>query len=568
MAKERKTATPMLSWQYKQLLSFLGAIQAHASDWQCPCNQVDLGKDGKFNGEYCLGKHLMDLEFHCRETSLMDEPHKDLLEDMADEASEYLEKAKTIYCKGGTWPDLAQWSRNSRKKLEPIYYTCKLKLHDSEEAPLADTTTDKIDSQLFGIKLAAAEFGSACPEHSTEKSFTGIKKEIDKRSDTIENLVDKLMARPTSEKPCPPSAPCPQVTQTKQVTGPVNNTFAFGITTTERYVFQWKIIDAKDLIVSHDPFTFALNPKFTARLQPRKRERAAYQLQVRNIAGALNPDQLIVDTHTIDTGSPIIGDKDNLVECGNGRVIALLIAAKDFPDRITAYKKRLKELAPAYGLPVDDIDKMKVPVLVRRRLNPMTIEQRQAFAEECNGRATAAVSAIEKAKSYADKITPGMLNGLIVLENETIFQAIKAIRNKDFVISFLKAIPANDRGEFVDAKGEISQDGTRLIATAIFVNVFKGERGLAIATKFFESSDPDMLTVFSGITTYGNTLEEVTEKIKEMRKRFAKAKTEDVMLRNETAHGDVSSLDIPMSCGTIPVSPEIKEAIKNASEVG
>jgi hypothetical protein len=103
------------------------------------------------------------------------------------------------------------------------------------------------------------------------------------------------------------------------------------------------------------------------------------------------------------------------------------------------------------------------------------------------------VSAIEKAKSYADKITPGMLNGLIVLENETIFQAIKAIRNKDFVISFLKAIPPNDRGEFVDAKGEISQDGTRLIATAIFVNVFKGERGLAIATKFFESSDPDLL---------------------------------------------------------------------------
>jgi hypothetical protein len=302
----------------------------------------------------------------------MSPENKEMLETLAEEALDQHNALKDrIVCEKPhkDEKDTVVWSRQWRKKIEDIYYhkACKLKLHDSEEAPLEDATTDKIDSQLFGIKLAAAEFASACPEHSTERSFTGIKKDIDKRADNIESLIDKLMARPASDKPVP------QITQTKQVSGPVDNTFAFGITTTERYIFQWKIVDAKDLIVSHDPFTFALNPKFTKQLQPRKRERAAYQLQVRNIAGALNPDQLIVDTHTIDTGSPIIGDKDNLVECGNGRVIALLIAEKDFPDRITAYKKRLKELAPAYGLQVDGIDKMAVPVLVRRRLNPMTL---------------------------------------------------------------------------------------------------------------------------------------------------------------------------------------------------
>ncbi len=125
--KERKSSPDMLSWQYKQLLACLGAIQGHSSDWQCPCNQVKLGADGKYNAEYCLGKHLIDFEFLSRETSLMNPANKDILETLADEASEYHEKAKVIYCKGGTWPDLAQWSRDARKKLEPIYYSCSVK---------------------------------------------------------------------------------------------------------------------------------------------------------------------------------------------------------------------------------------------------------------------------------------------------------------------------------------------------------------------------------------------------------------------------------------------------------
>ena len=70
----------------------------------------------------------------------------------------------------------------------------------------------------------------------------------------------------------------------------------------------------------------------------------------------------------------------------------------------------------------------------------------------------------------------------------------------------------------------------------------------------------------SGSTTYGNTLEEVTKKIKEMRKRFVKAKTSD-MLRSDPVNGEVSSVDIPLTCGRHPVELHIKEAIENAEEV-
>lgn len=119
----------MMAWQWQNLLACLGHITLHAQDDSCPCNQVHMGDDGKFHAEYCLGKHLIDFWSLCLETGLMSSAHRDMLESMAVEANEFLEKAKTIYCNGGTWPDLAQWARDCRKKIEPIFYSCEVKGH-------------------------------------------------------------------------------------------------------------------------------------------------------------------------------------------------------------------------------------------------------------------------------------------------------------------------------------------------------------------------------------------------------------------------------------------------------
>lgn len=155
-AKEAETKNPqahpeMLSWQYREIIAELAATCAHAQSEDCPCNQTELELRGERLPEFCLAKHLLNINFLSRETALMDEPNRDLFEDLADEAIEYHKKAKEIYCKGGTWPDLAEWSRGYRKKIELLYYTCsvgkKAKLHDGnfaelfEKAALTDTFT-------------------------------------------------------------------------------------------------------------------------------------------------------------------------------------------------------------------------------------------------------------------------------------------------------------------------------------------------------------------------------------------------------------------------------------------
>jgi hypothetical protein len=167
-----KTSSPdMLHWQYKTILGQIDQVTLHASDDSCPCNQVALDPP-----EYCLGKHLLDVSTLASETSLMDEPHRDMLEGLASEASAYHEKAKEIYCKGGTWPDLEAWSRSWRKKLEPIYYACdtrkKAKVHDVEEPEQnVANPTEKEVTMADVIKEVSGEVKSSVDMESPKQPY-------------------------------------------------------------------------------------------------------------------------------------------------------------------------------------------------------------------------------------------------------------------------------------------------------------------------------------------------------------------------------------------------------------
>lgn len=151
--KTLKSHVSMLEWQYRTLIAELSHVTLHSSDESCPCNQVDLNPP-----EYCLGKHLLTVSSLASETSLMDPPHGELLDTLSSEALEYHNKAKVIYCKGGTWPDLATWSREWRKKLEPLYYSCgtgkKAKLHDVAELETKKKVPFSESRLCYGVEQA------------------------------------------------------------------------------------------------------------------------------------------------------------------------------------------------------------------------------------------------------------------------------------------------------------------------------------------------------------------------------------------------------------------------------
>lgn len=256
----------------------------------------------------------------------------------------------------------------------------------------------------------------------------------------------------------------------------------------DRYMFEHVITDVDKLIVSNNPFTFEVNPLYPKELQPRLRDRKASRIQVEKIAAGLIPDALITDFHSLDRGSPIIGP-DMVVEAGNGRVMALQLAVKNFPQSYKAYKDRLKERITDFGISIKDMEKIEHPVLVRLRLTDV---DRVAFSKSTNTSAVMVPSSIEVAKIDAEDITLEMIKNLTVLENESIEDALKSSRNQAFAMRFMKNLPENEQANIVDAKGILNRDGVQRMVMAIFVSAFPGETGLKLAEKAFETIDQDV----------------------------------------------------------------------------
>ena len=272
-------------------------------------------------------------------------------------------------------------------------------------------------------------------------------------------------------------------------------TFAIGPNGLTRYEFRFRAVELADLVVSHDPFTFEPNPAYPPELQPRLRERAATRLQVQKIAQDLDVDSLLTDFRALDRGAPIVGD-DLVVESGNGRVMALMLAASEFQTSLAAYREQLEERAPQFGLETPVVRQMVSPVLVRVRITDV---DRREFTQEANAPATLSPSAIEQARTDAEKVTLPMIRTLTVGETQGIEDALRSRTNREFVQAFLAKLPDQEQSRLVDAQGVLNQDGVRRTMMAIFVSAFPGDAGLRLAERAFESTDNQVRNVIVGI---------------------------------------------------------------------
>lgn len=264
------------------------------------------------------------------------------------------------------------------------------------------------------------------------------------------------------------------------------------------YDLEHKVVDLRDLITSHGD-DFKPNPRFPSELQPRLRDRAAAAQQVQRIANELNPDALLADTRSIQTGSPIVGP-DNIVESGNGRVMALRQALKRNPEAAKAYREDLAKAAADYGIDPAELKNKKFPVLVRERLSDV---DRKAFAREANESGTAVLSGFERSLGDAELLTDDLIAGLTVGENQSIDQALSAPGNRGILRAFTQSLPANESGTMVDAMGNLSEEGVRRIKQALIIKAYgNSATGQRMARSMIESIDPGVKNVETAI--YGS----------------------------------------------------------------
>jgi hypothetical protein len=395
----------------------------------------------------------------------MDIAHVDTLRALAQEAQEKHQGMKDFLCDKKDEPEFVEWARQWRKKIEHLYYRgmCKIKAKQSAVSHLHQEPKVRISGTCTAKSCALKVKGTIETVETT--TAAGL-------PDAIDAVIRHLDKR--SEGKASPL------------------TYAIGSTSLTRYELRYAILDSKALIPSNDPMTFEPNPAYPQELQPRLRGRAANRAQVLTMAAKLDPDALLDDFHSIDRGAPIV-DGTGVVLSGNGRVMAILHAISEFPKSYEVYKDHLLQAAPNYGLKAG---KMAAPVLVRELVSKV---DRRNFVEEANASTTIAASAVEIARSDATKITPAMLNYLVVSESQSVEDALRSASNQSFITAFLGKLSANERAGVADAMGKINQDGIRRITMAIFVSVFPGDSGLRLAEKFFEATDVNVKIIFNGI---------------------------------------------------------------------
>ena len=306
--------------------------------------------------------------------------------------------------------------------------------------------------------------------------------------DEVLRAYPDLVSRTPTKKMGAPTPIQKVVRPTPSITG--KETSAFGADPNKTYKMQYKVVELKDLVTSHMD-NLMQNPNYPPELQPRIRNREVSRSQIEGMAAELNPDALLYDTRTLEVGPMIVGP-DNIVESGNGRVMALRKAAQENQAKFQEYVTKLRQEAWSMGIDPKEVDAMSQPVLVRQRL---TSVDRASFAAEANIPAVMSMSPFEQAVQDAGRLSDEVLARITVGEDQSIEQALKSSKNQDVVGNFLKGIPDTQRASISDAKGNINMAGIQRMKAALLAKVFSDQSGRRLAETFIESVDPQVKNI-------------------------------------------------------------------------
>ena len=264
--------------------------------------------------------------------------------------------------------------------------------------------------------------------------------------------------------------------------------------------YQWDVVDAKDLVSSHTN-TFGKNPDFPADAQPRDRANAGYQAQVIDIINNFNPE-FLGESALASAGSPIIGSKDNVVESGNGRTIAIRTKYENGSGE--AYRQFVNEQAAKFGLDPETVASMSEPVLVRRNLSDM---DRGEFAVRANKDDKASMSSTEIARIDA-KALPD--TDLLEFDKTTGNLNMKASRT--FTQKFVSALGSGATSSLVTPTGELSQTGQARVSAALLHNAYKSDKLTQAVTEIVE---PTAKNVLNTLTNKAPQINKLNQQIKE-----------------------------------------------------
>ncbi len=247
---------------------------------------------------------------------------------------------------------------------------------------------------------------------------------------------------------------------------------------------RFEVSEAPAVVASHN-IQGIRNEAFPAELQPRDRERAASQVQIRSIVNSLRPE-LLGDARTSDAGAPLTFDGN--VVSGNARTIALQSAYQQ--GKAGAYKDFLIKNAEKFGISAEVIRNMRAPILHRRVLG----EDFDAaeFARLSNESSAARMSPAEQARVDARRLSAEDLQSFRPDESGNVLAAT----NQRFVQRFLASVGQNEAANLVNSRGEPNIKAAQRIQAAVFELAYGDQQLLELAA---EEANPDVRNILGGL---------------------------------------------------------------------
>jgi hypothetical protein len=219
-------------------------------------------------------------------------------------------------------------------------------------------------------------------------------------------------------------------------------------------------------------------------LQPRDRSQARSDLWVNQTAADLDP-ALLMRSPTADRGAPIVGP-DDIIESGNGRILAIQRAYAQFPDRAAAYRGEIEK--GGFTIPAG----IEEPVLIARRQTPFNEAERVGFVQAAQDSGVAVMTAAERAKIGRQSLTADTLDLYRPAAK------LNSAENRDFARRFVAAYPPSQQGTFVANDKSLSTDGIRQLRDAIFARAYEADD---ILRRYIEEDPGELKSLLDALAT-------------------------------------------------------------------
>ncbi|MFI5335603.1 MAG: hypothetical protein ACHQ5A_02385 [Opitutales bacterium] len=299
-----------------------------------------------------------------------------------------------------------------------------------------------------------------------------------------EELVDKtLRARPKEAEPiegalrvAPPEVSPSDVRETETAPLRPRSTETTVITPTRAQgePARYRLIDVDQLIPSHNPHSFAPDPRYPTNVQ--ERDYLRQQEELRKVKtfqgqGRLNPDVVLSNDPTPVNGPPMVtADSDpsapRIVLGGNGRSMMILRSMQD-PEMVARYTQELRERARSFGIDPAEVTEGKI--LVREMLDVPSDapkEELAAAVRRYNEVPTLALGPKAQAVSDARAINPMMVREIGDLLAQSGDKSLRKVmtNSPEKMIGILENgyhgapfITGVNRAELVTADGQLTE---------------------------------------------------------------------------------------------------------------